>query len=150
MNNDYQQELGNKLIRYGITLFLLGLLTGFVIPAFENPRMGLSSHLEGTLKGMVLILFGVIWPKLHLSPRLLKMSYAFSLFGTFANWATTLLAAIWGAGSEMMPLAGNDSYGSVWQEGIIKLGLISLSVSMIVVSAILLWGMRRRLPNAKS
>ena len=38
---------GDRLLRLGVLLFLLGLLTGFAIPALTNPRMGLTSHLEG-------------------------------------------------------------------------------------------------------
>ncbi|MCF8242920.1 MAG: hydrogenase [Melioribacteraceae bacterium] len=142
MNIDIQSDQSRKLIRFGVLLFLLGLITGFLIPLTANPRMGLSSHLEGTLNGMLLIIFGVIWTKLNLSGRLLKWSFGLLLFGTFTNWATTLFAAIWGAGSEMMPIAGAGYQGTLWQEIIIKFGLISLSISMIIVSGIVLWGIR--------
>jgi len=60
MNNNTQSKLDHKLIRYGILLFLLGLLTGFAVESMKNPRMGLSSHLEGTMNGMFLILIGLI------------------------------------------------------------------------------------------
>lgn len=142
MSTDYQLQLGRKLIRYGLILLLLGLLTGFVIPALKNPRMGLSSHLEGTLNGMLLILFGIVWPKLQLSKRALKWGFGLALFGTFVNWFTTLLAAIWGAGSGMMPFAGGDNVGLAWQEGVISFGLISLSVAMVIVVGMMLWGIR--------
>lgn len=144
MNKDYQVEQSRKLIQLGILLFLLGLVTGFVIPALKNPRMGLSSHMEGVLNGMLLIIFGLIWPKLELTNNLLKWGYQLSLFGTFTNWFTTLLAGVWGAGSAMMPIAGNEMHGTDWQEIIIKIGLVTLSISMVVVSIILLWGMRRK------
>ena len=149
MSNDYQVQLGRKLIKYGIVLFLLGLLTGFAIPAMNNPRMGLSSHLEGTLNGMLLIIFGIIWPKLYLSTRALKWGYGLALFGTFTNWFTTLLAGIWGAGAEMMPFAGGGNFGLAWQEGLIKLGLISLSNAMVIVAGILLWGIREGVVKVK-
>lgn len=142
MSTDSQIQLGRKLIRYGILLFLLGLLTGFLIPAMKNPRMGLSSHLEGTINGMLLILFGLILPKVRLSNRALTWSYGLSLFGTFTNWGTTLLAGIWGAGAETMPFAGGALSGTAWQEIIIKVGLVSLSLAMIAVCGILLYGMR--------
>lgn len=145
MNIDLQLEYSRKLIRLGILLFLLGLVTGFLIPALENPRMGLSSHLEGVLNGMLLILFGLIWSKLLLTDKLLKWSYGLCVFGTFTNWFTTLLAALWGTGSEMMPIAGDKMEGTVWQEIIIKFGLISLSLSMVVVSVIIFWGLRKKL-----
>lgn len=142
MSSDSQTQLGNKLIRYGILLFLLGLLTGLAIPAMRNPRMGLSSHLEGTMNGMLLILFGLVLPKVRLSNRALNWSYGLSLFGTFTNWGTTLLAGIWGAGAEMMPFAGGVLHGAAWHEIIIKIGLVTLSLAMIAVCGILLYGMR--------
>ena len=142
MSNVTKLELGHKLIRYGVLLFLLGLITGFAIPAMQNPRMGLSSHLEGVQNGMLLILFGIIWTRLHLSNRTLTWGYFLALFGTYTNWGTTFLAGIWGAGSEMMPIAGGDFYGVAWQEMVIKFGLLSLSIAMVIVSGILLWGLR--------
>ena len=142
MGNVTKLELGHKLIRYGVLLFLLGLITGFAIPAMQNPRMGLSSHLEGVQNGMLLILFGIIWTRLRLSNRTLTWGYFLALFGTYTNWLTTFLAGLWGAGAEMMPIAGGDFYGVTWQEIVIKFGLISLSIAMVIVSGILLWGLR--------
>ena len=106
MNTDAQIDYGRKLIFYGIMLFLIGLITGLIIPLLQNPRMGLSSHLEGIMNGIFLMIIGLIWPKLTLTDKLSRWCYALALFGTFTNWFTTLLAGVWGAGSEMMPLAG--------------------------------------------
>lgn len=142
MSINIKLQYSRRLIRYGILLFLLGLITGFVIPAMQNPRMGLSSHLEAIMNGMVLMLFGIIWPKLRVSNRILKWGYFLSLYGTFANWVSTFLAALWGAGAEMMPIAGGNYHGDAWQEAIIKFGLISLSLTMVFVSGLLFWGMR--------
>lgn len=49
MSSNNQIDQSRNLIRYGILLFLLGLITGFVIPVMANPRMGLSSHLDSYL-----------------------------------------------------------------------------------------------------
>jgi hydroxylaminobenzene mutase len=145
VNKDYQVEQSRKLIQFGVLLFLLGLVTGFVIPALKNPRMGLSSHMEGVLNGMLLMIFGLIWPKLELTKNLLNWNYWLSLFGTFTNWFTTLLASAWGAGSVMMPIAGNEMHGTDLQEIIIKFGLVTLSISMMIVSIFILWGMRKKI-----
>lgn len=144
MSNVTKSELGHKLIRYGVLLFLLGLITGFAIPAMENPRMGLSSHLEGVQNGMLLILFGLIWSKLRLTNRTLTWGYFLALFGTYTNWATTFLAGVWGAGAKMMPIAGGIFYGAAWQEIVIKFGLLSLSIATVIVSGMLLWGLKRK------
>lgn len=142
MNQEVQFEYSRKLIRYGILLLLLGLITGFLIPVLKNPRLGLSSHLEGVLNGLLLIIFGLIWPKLTMTDKLYKWSFMLALFGTYTNWLTTLLAGFWGAGSELMPIAGESMQGTPWQEMIIKFGLISLSISMVSVCVIMLWGLR--------
>ena len=54
------------LIRHGITLFLVGLLTGFIIPLTANPRAGLASHLEGVMNGTFLLALGCAWSELRL------------------------------------------------------------------------------------
>ena len=37
-------EHGQRLLWHGLYLFLLGLLSGFAVPALRNPRMGLSAQ----------------------------------------------------------------------------------------------------------
>jgi hydroxylaminobenzene mutase len=150
MDKSTKLNLTRKLIRSGVLLFLLGLITGFFIPAMQNPRMGLSSHLEGVQNGMLLILFGLIWGKLSLSERALRWGYGLALWGTYTNWLTTFLAGMWGAGAEMMPIAGGNFLGLPWQEILIKMGLLSLSIAMIIVSGILLWGLRGNAPGSEN
>lgn len=141
-------EFSRKFTRAGVLLLLLGLLTGLAIPAMQNPRMGLSSHLEAMLNGMLLIIFGLIWPKLRLSERARLWGYRLALFGAFTNWLTTFLAGIWGAGANMMPIAGGEQIGSAIQEGIITFGLASLTIAMLTVTGMALWGLRGAQPAA--
>jgi hydroxylaminobenzene mutase len=104
--------------------------------------MGLSSHLEGVQNGMLLMLFGIIWTRLNMSDRALTWAYFLALFGTYINWATTFLAGLWGAGEEMMPIAGAGFNGLAWQEILIKFGLFSLAITMVIVCVMLLLGLR--------
>ena len=39
------ETLSSTLCFMGAMLFMLGLLTGFAIPMFRSPRIGLSAHL---------------------------------------------------------------------------------------------------------
>jgi hydroxylaminobenzene mutase len=130
-----------RLLQLGMLLFLLGLLTGFGMPLFENPRMGLSSHLEGVLNGLFLLLLGLLWPALSLSRRQAGMTFGLVIYGSFANWAATLMAALWGAGRSM-PIAAAGVEGLAWQEGLIDLLLYSLSFAMLAVCGMVLWGLR--------
>jgi hydroxylaminobenzene mutase len=145
MNYDAKLQFSRSLIRFGMILFTIGLLTGFLIPFLQNPRMGLSSHMEALMNGMFLILAGLIWPKLRLSNRTQKWGFGISLYGTYINWFTTFMASIWGAGASMMPIAGTEFFGAEWQEGVIKFGLISLSFAMVVACGIILWGLRGKI-----
>jgi hydroxylaminobenzene mutase len=51
----------------GTLLFLLGLLTGFGIPSFRSPRIGLSAHLAAIESGLGLIAFGLLLPHLAIA-----------------------------------------------------------------------------------
>jgi hydroxylaminobenzene mutase len=133
---------GRRLLRCGVLLFLLGLLTGLVVPMLANPRMGLSSHLEGVMNGIFLVVLGLVWPRLRLSRSASLAAFCLAVYGTYVNWATTLAAAAWGAGAPMMPIAGLDHHGTRLQEGVIAFGLVSLALAMIATCAVVLWGIR--------
>lgn len=148
MDIELKENLGRGLLQAGMALFTLGLLTGFAIPLLKHPRLGLSSHLEGVQNGMLLLILGLIWPRLRLSAGLLRSGFYLALYGTFTNWGTTFLAAAWSAGSALMPLAGGDAAGTAWQEGIVKFGLLSLALAMVVVSGFVLYGLRGKAGTA--
>jgi len=134
--NDRQ---AHGLLFLGILLFLLGLLAGFAIPALANPRMGLTTHLEGVMNGLFLLALGLLWHRVVLKPRLLGLTYGLALYGSFANYAAVLIAAITGAGA-MMPIAGGVE-GTPVQEAVISFLLISLSLAMVAACVLVLVGL---------
>ena len=136
----HQKLQSNRLLQAGVFLFLLGLLTGFAIPMLANPRMGLSSHMEGVLNGMFLIGIGLLWQRLQLSERMLSITFWLLLYGTFVNWLAILLAAIWAAG-KTLPIAGLGNVGTNWQEAVINFMLYSLSVAMVLTCIFVLIGL---------
>ncbi|NQV72451.1 hydrogenase [bacterium] len=121
---------------------MIGLLVGLAIPYLANPRMGLSSHLEGVMNGMLLLILGLIWDKLALGNRGLTWVYWLSLFSTYANLTATFLAAVWGAG-KMMPIAAGNSTGTGIQEALISTLLVSLSLAVIAVFALVFLGLSK-------
>ena len=130
----------NKLILYGMILFLLGLLNGVVIPNFENPRMGLSAHLAGVQNAFVLILFGLIWKNLALSQSMLRCCFWFSIYSMYSIWLSLALAAAWGT-SSATPIAGAGYSGSHNQEIIVNLLLYSGSLAIIIASIQIIIGL---------
>ena len=129
------------LLSTGLALFLLGLVTGFAVPAMKNPRMGLASHIEAHMNGMFLILLGLIMPWwVDVSQLWAALAVALLIYGAYANWFATLLPAAWGAGGRMMKISAADHIGSNAKEGFIKFLLISLSIADIVGVGIVLTG----------
>lgn len=136
------QKQSNSLIQLGVLLFTLALLTGLAIPFLARPRLGLSSHLGGVINGTFLILMGVIWNKISLSATLQKTTFWLLIYCTFANWLASLLAGMWNAGKEFLPLAG-DSTGTASQEMIVKFLLVSLSLGFLAACVLILLGLRK-------
>lgn len=128
------------LFTLGLVLFLLGLLTGIAVPALKNTRMGVSSHLEGVLNGMFLVLLGLLWPHLHLSHAWGIAAVALIAYAGYANWLTVLLAAAWGAGRRFAPIAAGDYEASTAKESVVSFGLVSLSVAIVAGVVIVIVG----------
>ena len=130
------------MIWHGVFLFLLGLLTGFVIPALTSPRLGLSAHMEALLNGMVLIVVGgVVWKELKLPDRPAMAVFWLLLFAAYANWVFCFLAAVFGAG-EILAIAGAGYSAKAWQEQLVGVGLGLGALSILFASILVLYGLR--------
>jgi hydroxylaminobenzene mutase len=131
-----------RLLWNGMLLFLLGLLVGFVEQKFANPRMGLAAHLEGVMNGTFLVALGAVWTEVKLPSRPLAVAYWSALYGTYANWALTTLAAIFGTGA-MSPLLAAGRSAQAWQERIVTIGFMTVGPAIVAASVVVLWGLRR-------
>lgn len=137
------EDTKRRMLWHGMLLFLIGLLTGLVEQSFSNPRMGVAAHLEGILNGIFLVALGAIWMDVRLPPRWKTAAFWSALYGTYANWAITTLAAIWGTAA-MCPIAAAGHSAQPWQENLVTLGFISVGLAMLTAAALVVWGLRRR------
>lgn len=133
--------LGQRLLLLGMILFMIGLLTGFVSGTFENPRMGLSAHLEGLMNGTFLAVLGLFWHRLALGAKASLAAFWLVVYAAYANWLGVLLGGIWGAGASMMPIAAKGLIGTPIEEGIIAFLLISISLAMVAGVGMIIWGL---------
>jgi (hydroxyamino)benzene mutase len=131
-----------RLLWHGMFLFLLGLFTGLVEQKFTNPRMGLAAHLEGVMNGTFLVALGAVWTEVKLSGRWKAGAYWITLYGTYANWAVTTLAAIFGTAA-LSPLTGAGHRGHPWQESVVTAGFTSVGIAIIAAAILVLVGLRR-------
>jgi hydroxylaminobenzene mutase len=145
-NITLQKNQSDKLIFLGVLLFFLCLVVGLFVPVLANPRMGLSSHLEGVMNGIFLMVLGLIWNKVALSDKWLKITFWLAIYGTFVNWLGVLIAAIFNAG-KMMGVAAQGQQGPPLAEGIVTFSLISLSFSMLIICITILIGLNRNMKH---
>ncbi|OWY19671.1 hydrogenase [Sphingobacteriales bacterium UPWRP_1] len=143
MEHNLQAKQANYLILLGLVLFLFGLIVGFFVQNMVNPRMALSAHLEGVMNGMFLMLLGLIWKRLLLSTTWLNITFGLVVYGTFANLAAVIMAAITGFG-KMMPIAGGKG-GEGITESAISFLLISLALCMLTVCVIVIVGVYKKM-----
>lgn len=115
---------------------------GLAIPQFAVPRLALSTHLLGLMQGTFLIAVGLLWPRLALTGTAAAAGQGLAIYGCAAPWTANLLAALWGAGNTMLPMAAGQARGSAFQEGTIRLLLVSGALCLIATLLTILWGLR--------
>ncbi len=132
----YEQYTRPFLIA-GVLLFLLGLLNGFVLQQFANPRMALSAHLAAMQNALVLVVFGLVQKYLHQTAAAARWCYWLGVYGLYAIWVSLLLAAIWGT-SGATPIAGAGFSASAGRENTVNVLLYSGSLAITVCTVLVL------------
>lgn len=131
------------LLQVGVGLFLFAALIGLAIPRFAVPRVALSAHLIGILQGLFLAVVGLLWTRLDLASRQLLITFWLVIYEAIAAILSNLLAALWGAGNTIIPMAAGAAHGSDTQEIIINVGLRSSALALVVSLGLIFWGLRR-------
>lgn len=132
-----------RLLFHGMTLFLIGLLTGLAEQHFTNVRMALAAHLEGVTNGIFLLAVGAIWTEVRLSSHATVITYWTLLVGTYGNWAVTTLAAVLGTAA-LSPITASGHQAAAWQEALVTAGFVTIGLAIIAASILLLWGLRSK------
>jgi hydroxylaminobenzene mutase len=122
-------------------LFLLGLITGLLEQHFTNVRMGLSAHLEGVMNGILLLALGAAWNEVRLPDPLKVTAYRTALYGTYMNWLVTSIGAAFGTAASS-PITSAGHSGQPWQESVVAMGFLSVTIAIIATSLLVLWGLR--------
>ena len=135
-------DVKRSLIWHGMFLFLLGLITGFLEPHFSNLRMGLAAHLEGVMNGIFLIALGAVWLEVKLTAPLKTVAYWGALYGAYANWLITTLAAVFGTGA-LSPITAAGRMAQPWQESLVTAGLMSVGLIIVATAILVLWGLKK-------
>src|SRR5262249_28014968 len=85
---------------------------------------------------------GSAWIRLQLSKPVERFAFCATLYGTYANWLVTTLAAVFGT-KALSPLTGASNGGQPWQETLVTIGFMSVGIVIVIAAVLLLWGFRR-------
>ena len=132
---------GHRLLQIGVALFLFTSFEGFAIPHFASPIVGRSVHTLSALFGLILVAFGLLWPRLRLDAAPARIAFWFLVYSGLAITAAFFLAAMWDAGQSVMPLSG-ASRGTAVQEAAITAVSYTSAPTGIIAFALILWGLR--------
>ena len=133
----------HRLLQAGVGLVLAAALLGLAIPYLAAPRLALSAHLIGLVQGILLLVLGLLWARFSLTPRQCAIAFWLAVYQALGAFVSNVLAAAWGAGNSILPLAAGPAHGTMVQEAIINVGLRTAGAAFIAVLLLLLWGLRR-------
>jgi len=137
---------GQHLIFAGALLFTIGLFGGALIPVFKNRRMALSAHLAAVQSGTAVIVFGLIWSLVELSPSLSAFAKWALIAGNYLIWMGMIIAAITGA-SKALPMAGKGFTGSRASEQVVTLLEVTGVLLSLASGLLIIYGLARSILN---
>ena len=116
---------GHRLLQIGVALFLFSSLEGFAVPHFAVPSLGRSVHTLSAFSGVILLTLGLLWPRLNLGAASSRIAFWLFIYSAFATLAGFMMAAVWGAGNSIIPLAAGTARGTDFQEAAINVVMYS-------------------------
>jgi hydroxylaminobenzene mutase len=136
---------GRYLLLIGVGVLLFTSAEGFLInKRLASPRLGLSTHTLGGLLGVMVLALGLMWPKLNFGdvwPRLCAHAAFWCLiYSVVGTIVAVFLAAVWGAGNELMPQAAGSARGSDLQEAVIFWLIVPAVVTTFISLLLIFWG----------
>jgi hydroxylaminobenzene mutase len=131
------EAISSTLSFMGALLFTLGLLTGFGIPGFRSPRIGVSAHLAAIESGLGLIAFGLLLLHLRISLGWASFVGHTMWISLYVLWLGLVVGAIFGTGRSI-PIAGAGLVAKPWQENTAVTLISAGSIGAVVAIAALL------------
>jgi hydroxylaminobenzene mutase len=141
-SSDTLSRQGHRLLQIGVALFLFTSLEGFAVPYFAVPSLGRSVHTLSAFSGVILMTLGLLWPRLNLGAAASRIAFWLFIYSAFATLAGFVMAAVWGAGNSIIPLAAGTARGTDFQEAAINVVMYSGAPGILISLAFILWGLR--------
>lgn len=145
------QRGGRHILIHGMTLVLVGLLWGLVVPHTPYPRLALSAHIQFESNGLLYMVMAVLLLKLQHSAG--QKSIVFMVLSVWLTWPMVLSEAAnaWWGTTQLLPIAASEAGatgGKPWQELVVKLTHIVAGLSLIVAWLLLIVGFVKRVDTS--
>ena len=131
----------HRLFFHGMLLVVVGLVVGLVVPAFANPRMGLSAHTGMLTNGILLIAMGAFWARQDLGERIETIAWWLLVAGSWISSAGLVAAAAFGTAA-MTPIHGAPHAGPAAQEAVVGALLAIGGAAVLAGCVVAVWGLR--------
>ena len=131
----------HRLFFHGMLLVVVGLLVGIAVPAFANPRMGLSAHTGMLMNGILLIAMGAFWTRLALGERSETIAWWLLVAGSWITSAGLVGAAAFRTAA-MTPIHGAPQAGPAATEALVGALLGVGGVAVLAGCVVAVWGLR--------
>lgn len=131
-----------RLLQLGVALLLFTSAEGFIVQSLASPALGRSVHTLSATTAILLMVFGLLWTRLALAAAASRVAFWFLIYSSIAIIVAFVMAAAWGAGNTVMPIAAGSSRGTAAQETAIMIVAYSSAPTGITSFALVLWGLR--------
>lgn len=140
------QRGGRVILISGLTLVLVGLVWGLVVPQTPFPRLALTAHTEFEVNGILLIVLAGLLLKFRHSvgPRSVAVMVVYAWLA-WLMMASEVANSWWGT-KGILPIAAAQAGatgGAPWQETFVTLAHVVPGLTLILAWALLLIGFVR-------
>jgi hypothetical protein len=139
----FKANLGRWTLILGVLQITVGCVVGFIPPsAVEWFRAIVMAHIEFTVNGILMVVFGLLVAQLALARSALLAWFATLQIGTWSNGTAGLVAAFSGASSALMPTMNEKFPPPAGADSALVTGLLMLcGVTIIIALLLTLYGL---------
>jgi hypothetical protein len=147
------QRGSRQILIHGLSMVLVGLVWGLVVPNTPFPRLAVGAHIQLVENGLLFVVLATLL--LALPHRVGRRSVWVMVLAAWLTWSMALseVANAWWGTNRVLPIAarqGGATGGAQWQESIVTLTHIGAALALIAAWVLLIIGFLRTAGAADS
>jgi hydroxylaminobenzene mutase len=137
------QRRSREILIHGLTMVLVGLVWGLMIPNTPYPRLALGAHIQLVENGLLFAVLATLL--LALPHRVGRTSVWVMVLAAWLTWSMALseVANAWWGTNRLLPIVahqGGATGGAPWQESIVTVTHIGAALALIAAWGLLIVG----------